>query len=289
MQQTSKKSDPRKGLQSGVTRTQARVSKKPSARLAYGIVAALVVLLWGFSLTFFQNKKVSAPVHAKIIRQRIIKQAVHHKKKDESLVHDKSSALVTPSQTGAQDAGIEKGVEKQNKGEAFVSIDRLVPKEIFSYEASIPKRADLNRTEGSGKKTGPAIVATLTEKVQDFGKKKLEYNRLDKVKTNETAGEFSLALLTARAIEGYDSFLLKAPPRFVIDFSGTWRIPKDSELKVQGQIARSVRFGKHSDHLRVVIDLTAGEFEVPTIKETSKGLVVTIRKASNIQKEGTHQ
>lgn len=238
MKQTSKKNDPRKGPQSGVTRTQARVSKKPSARLAYGIVAALVVLLWGLSLAFFQNKKVSGPVQAKVIRQKIIKQAAHHEKKDESLVHDKSSALVMPSPTGTQDAGIEKGVEKQNQEDAFVS---------------------------------------------------LEYNRLDKIKTNETAREFSLALLTARTIEGYNSFLLKTPPRFVIDFFGKWRIPKDSELKVQGQIARSVRFGKHSDHLRVVIDLTAGEFEVPTIKEASKELVVTIRKAPHIQKEGTPQ
>ena len=233
MKQASKKSDPGKGPQSRVARTPARVAKKPSARLAYGIVSAVVVLLWGLSLTFFQNKKVAGPVHAKVIRQKIIKQAGHHKKKNESSVHDKSLAPGMPSPTGAQDAGIEKGVEKQNKEEAFVS---------------------------------------------------LEYNWLDKIKTNETGGEFSLILLTARAIEGYNSFLLKTPPRFVIDFSGTWRIPKDSELMVQGQIARSVRFGKHSDHLRIVIDLTVGEFEVPTIKETSKGLVVTIRKASPIQK-----
>ena len=51
----------------------------------------------------------------------------------------------------------------------------------------------------------------------------------------------------------------------------------------QGEIARSVRFGKHSDRLRVVIDLADGEFEVPTIKETSKELIVTIRKAPHSQ------
>jgi len=260
--------------------TNSRLDKNPWWRSPYTLAAALAVLLLGFTVTFFQIKNTSTPVHGKILRNKIKTQTSDNETKSNRLANNQSSATVMPSQQTSRVAENRKTVGKE---EAFVSVDHLVPGKLFSYEASIPNLAVLNKTDPSGWKIGLDGSKMTRETPLDLEGQKLEYNQLRRILGKEGAGEFTLILLADGSLDSYNSFFLSSPPRFVIDFSGKWRVPEGPELKLAGEVARSVRLGKHSDYLRVVIDLTDGVSQVPIFKESSKGLIVTIRKVPHVQ------
>ena len=250
---------------------------KFTPRSIYGIGFVFTVLLLGLVLTFFQDKKASGPNQSKVLRIKIKKPALNNQEKAKGFTGDQSSAAVIPAPDKSGGAKIEKTVEKEK--ETFVSVQSLVPKELFSYEASTPRFAVLDKQDPPSGKIGHDTPGTLKGSDPDLRGEKLKYNQLSGIKAEETNGEFTLSLSFAGSINSYNSFTLNAPPRFIIDLSGKWRVPRDSDVKVEGEIAGSVRLGKHPDFLRVVIDLTGEVSAEPIIRKSSSQFIVIIRKA----------
>ncbi len=99
-------------------------------------------------------------------------------------------------------------------------------------------------------------------------------------------GELELFLISDNPIQNYkaDCILSDGLPKIVFDLLGNWRYPQGT-LRLESDIAESIRIGKHSDKLRIVADLKDRE-SLPeiknilsyTIRETSDGLILNIKR-----------
>ena len=63
----------------------------------------------------------------------------------------------------------------------------------------------------------------------------------------------------------------------MIDLPGKWKNLGYSELKLKGDMVKSIRVGEHSDKLRLVMNLRDQGTMDPVIKESSRGLELIIR------------
>ena len=72
-----------------------------------------------------------------------------------------------------------------------------------------------------------------------------------------------------------------SPARVIIDLPGRWEHEGPGEVSGAG-VVRKVRIGKHSDKLRIVLDLTVDSTSKlagkPVIEQTGAGLTITVRK-----------
>lgn len=248
--------------------TGTKIDRKPWWRSSYALAAASAVVFLGAVFIFFQTRKTSAPAIDKIIRRKIITQAVDRTTQNVRFADNRSSAARGPA------SPMPRGDENKNtvkKEGGFVSVNRLVPKKMFSYNPSVSKLAVVRRTTAD-------MSAASSRFDLDAIKEKSDYNRVVGVTAKEVKNKFTFVLLADKAIAGHKSFFLEQPPRFVIDVPGQWNFPQESELKLKGKMAKSVRFGKHPDFIRIVIDLTSLAFQAPTVDTSSTGLFVTLTK-----------
>jgi len=103
------------------------------------------------------------------------------------------------------------------------------------------------------------------------------YRTLIGFESQTSKGEFRMVILADRPIKKYESFFLASPPRIVIDLAGKWKNLGYSELTLNGDKVKGIRVGKHFDRLRVVMDLKNRGRIYPDIKQSSRGLDLTIR------------
>jgi len=103
------------------------------------------------------------------------------------------------------------------------------------------------------------------------------YIKLRGIETQGFKGELRVVFLADRAIEKYETFSLDTPSRLVIDLAGKWKNMGYSELKLNSAKVKSIRVGEHLDKLRIVLDLTSQKPITPIIRESPRGLVLTIK------------
>jgi OmpA-OmpF porin, OOP family len=99
---------------------------------------------------------------------------------------------------------------------------------------------------------------------------------LEDVKIDTSGDTVTATLLTGAPVAKYHVFTLKDPYRVVIDLPGRWRrTGKNREFVDKGNVQR-VRFGIHSDKLRVVLDLKGKLKGEPRVRTASDGLRVSM-------------
>lgn len=103
------------------------------------------------------------------------------------------------------------------------------------------------------------------------------YRTLIGLESQASEGEFRVVILADRPVKKYESFFLASPPRLVIDLAGKWKNTGYSGLTLNGDKVKGIRVGEHFDRLRVVMDLKNRGTVYPNIKQSSRGLELTIR------------
>jgi|GEM_PF-5767048 len=101
-------------------------------------------------------------------------------------------------------------------------------------------------------------------------------------------GELEIVLISDNPIQNYkaDCILSDGLPKIVFDLLGNWNyLQKSKTLRLESDIAESVRIGKHSDKLRIVTDLkdrvSLSEIKETlsyAVRETSEGLILNIKR-----------
>jgi len=122
--------------------------------------------------------------------------------------------------------------------------------------------------------------------VQSFADESV--NKLKNIKTAISEEEFRMTILSEYPIKKYKSFFLsdEMPPKLVIDLEGKWETNGKAKYQIEeNTIAKNIRIGEHSDHLRIVIDLKTNESLVPSFKEASESLIVSISRNDNKSKD----
>lgn len=111
------------------------------------------------------------------------------------------------------------------------------------------------------------------------------YNILRDVRQQISQGNLRMVILTESSILKYDSFFLtdEMPPKLVIDLTGNWMNSGKSVYKLENDVVESVRIGEHIDYLRIVLDLKIKDELFPVFQESSEGLILTLRKSSQIK------
>jgi len=107
--------------------------------------------------------------------------------------------------------------------------------------------------------------------------KEKDYRALLGLESQTSEGEFRAVFLAEQPIKRYESFFIDSPPRLVIDLPGKWKNIGYSELKLKGDVVKSIRVGEHTDKLRLVMNLRDQGKMAPVIKESSRGLELVIR------------
>ncbi|MDM8551336.1 AMIN domain-containing protein [Desulfobacterales bacterium HSG2] len=124
-------------------------------------------------------------------------------------------------------------------------------------------------------------VAEPTPKPTVIAKKPKEKRSrriLKGIQHQSTEEEFRLELLSDGPIYDYKQFTMSPPPKVVLDLPGRWRYSGRYTIRVKSDIARRVRVGKHSNKLRLVLDLKGSKTWIPVIEESSEGLTLIIKK-----------
>ena len=79
------------------------------------------------------------------------------------------------------------------------------------------------------------------------------------VQSSSQKGGVQVSLLTDGPVKTYKSFFLQDPPRFVIDLDGDWQTRRWSDIKVNNDLVKNIRIGRHPDRLRIVMDLKSDQ------------------------------
>jgi hypothetical protein len=109
--------------------------------------------------------------------------------------------------------------------------------------------------------------------------KKTPQRKLKGVHPMVTKLEVRIMITADGPIENYETFLLDAPPRFVLDVSGKWKNRGPTEVAVLDRNIRRMRIGEHEDKLRIVMDLNAPEQYPPSIVKTATGLAIILSRS----------
>ena len=85
-------------------------------------------------------------------------------------------------------------------------------------------------------------------------------------------------MLTDGPVKAYKSFFLQDPPRFVIDLDGEWQTRRWPEIRVNSDLVKKIRIGRHPDRLRIVMDLKIGQVPSSKLSDSPEGLVVILQR-----------
>jgi len=119
---------------------------------------------------------------------------------------------------------------------------------------------------------------TVVAKKPKHSVKKRSRRTLKGIQHQSSEGEFRLELLSDGPIQDYKQFAMSSPPKVVIDLPGRWRYSGRWSTRVKSDIVRRVRVGKHSDKLRLVLDLKGSATWVPVIEESPEGLTLILKR-----------
>jgi hypothetical protein len=97
------------------------------------------------------------------------------------------------------------------------------------------------------------------------------------VQSSSQKGGVQVSLLTDRPVKAYKSFFLQDPPRFVIDLDGEWQTRRWSDIRVNSDVVKNIRIGRHPDRLRIVMDLKTDQVPSSKFSDSPEGLVVTLQ------------
>jgi hypothetical protein len=156
---------------------------------------------------------------------------------------------------------------EKKKGERYVSIGDLIPKETYSYKYSPSKQAELVGSTSSPKTTeeNTSEDSAQTSSSEPTGDKQI----LRDIQTECLGKKLIITILSNTPIKEYRKFSLTSPPRFVIDLYGRWSVPKISQPNNTNDLVKGIRFGLYPDKLRFVLDLKSALSIEPTIILTS--------------------
>ncbi|PID73976.1 MAG: hypothetical protein CSB33_00935 [Desulfobacterales bacterium] len=88
----------------------------------------------------------------------------------------------------------------------------------------------------------------------------------------EENGSLVLSLKADGPIAACHSFQLREPARLVVDLAGDWKAPSTAVHTVNLGRVRAVRFGRHADKLRMVVDLMDAAPVTPSVHATGNQL-----------------
>lgn len=101
--------------------------------------------------------------------------------------------------------------------------------------------------------------------------------RFKGVQSSSQKGGVQVSLLTNGPIKAYKSFFLQGPPRFVIDLDGEWQTQRWPDIRVNSDVVKNIRIGRHPDRLRIVMDLKNDQVPRSKFSGSAEGLVVTLQ------------
>jgi len=166
--------------------------------------------------------------------------------------------------------------QEKKKGEQYVSIANLIPKETYSYKYSPSKPVEL---VGSNPKASAVEKGESEDSAQQSLPESGGVQQILRNVTTEFIGEkLIITILANSPIKEYNHFALNSPPRYVIDLYGRWSIPGTFQPNKTNDLVKGIRFGLYPDKLRFVLDLKTELSIEPTIILSSSDMEITIRK-----------
>ena len=110
-------------------------------------------------------------------------------------------------------------------------------------------------------------------------------NNIIGLSINDVGDFVQVDILADGTIEDYNSFDLEEPARLVIDFPGLKTLMPVKEKECSSPVLKKVRWGKHPDYLRVVLDSVSNELPPFQVVPTTKGLTVFLGSGFEKEKE----
>ncbi len=201
------------------------------------------------------SKSIKKPIARSILKP--VTKAVKVTAKDPVKGQKADQQPIVEQEKGKSDTASALVTEKFNKEKA----EKKEPDTRYAQKASIPSDDML-------------IVKKEPSQGKDGNRK------LQGIDQNVSGKDFSMAILADGPINKYKYFFLYSPPRLVIDLLGKWEKPKRLEIDIKSDTVKKVRIWKYSDKLRLVNDLHHKEPLTPVFKKSSKGLLITLKKAA---------
>lgn len=249
--------------------------KYPLDSLSSKIIVGVIVLLFILPIVLFQGKKEPGPGIRKLIVRKI-----DYKMREETISEknvlkrdDRSENTLPIEMKGLRDedmAVTQKESTEEHEGE------KAIKKGISLTLPTIAAKKPEKKTGGLSPMKKAQIEEIEKNHAQPSVSGRKEYKLLRVLMPQVSEGRFSSILLADSPILKYKYFFIGDPPRFVIDIIGKWKNQGYSDLKVEHDKVKGIRVGEHPDKLRVVIDLKGQQLLFPTIKESSKGLILTV-------------
>jgi hypothetical protein len=186
-------------------------------------------------------------------------------------VHPKDSATISKT---ISSPGSEEGRSRYTK--VFIPVPPSKRNEVPADKAIQPTKG-LLLPNGVARKT--ANTSNRINCVPSSVHEKTSPRKLKAVRLLVTEHEITFRFLADGPIDKYESFLLDAPPRWVIDVKGKWNNCGPPELPVTDRNVKRIRIGEHDDKLRIVLDLNYKEALLPSISKTPSGFIVIMQKS----------
>ena len=174
------------------------------------------------------------------------------------------------NKSGQKNSTEEQGKKKEEK---YVSLDRLITKETYSYKYSPSKSSELvpSTPEASKAEKTKAEDSDQSSSPQpEEGQQNIRG-----IKTEFLGERLIITILADTPIKDYKNFRLNSPPRYVIDLYGHWSIPETFRPITSDSQVKEIRFGLYPDKLRFVLDLKNDLHFEPTIVLSSTGMETT--------------
>ena len=245
--------------------------KSPLDSLFLKIIVCMIVLLFVLIVTFQGKKENGSDSRKHIVRKidsKMREEIISEKNFHQTESFKKKNVL-------KKDGRTENSVPIEMK--ALIDEDMAVIKKVKSL--ALPTIA-AKKTEKESGGLPPMKKARILEieknHAQPSVSERKEYKTIKILISQASEGRFSSVFLADSPILKYKSFFIGEPPRFVIDIIGKWKNQGYSDLKVEHDKVKGIRVGEHPDKLRVVIDLKGQQLISPTIKESSKRLILTL-------------
>lgn len=150
------------------------------------------------------------------------------------------------------------------------------PQGAGSYKIWLPGEKDHLLQPVEHKKTVSRKPAEQTE-TEDKAALSEKTRRLERITTKKSLEGLQVDLLADGPISEHRHFLLGTPARLVVDIPGKWKTPRLHVKEVHDRTVERIRIGRHSNKLRVVLDLSPGGTRPSAVfRETPSGLKIMI-------------
>lgn len=105
--------------------------------------------------------------------------------------------------------------------------------------------------------------------------------RISAVTATVTGSSTRIAVAAGSAIEGFTTFSLAGPPRFVVDLPGRFEYRGAATIPAAGSVLSGVRVGAYPDKIRLVLDFAkpgpdGRPAKAPAVSSSPQGLVITV-------------